>query len=215
LNLLKKALVSAPCLVVPDLSGTPVFVVRTDASVRAVGAVIETASGHPCAFYSHPLNSAEQNYPARELEILAVVLVLEEYDHWLAHAIIKVMTDHQSLVHLTTCKVNRRLARFLETLLRYNITFCYVRGPTNVVADALSRREDYLGGEGEMTLVEQNSKSFHSYFQQQVAKAEAVFLWCLGNTIDSPCPPSYLFCFNQSCGTSTGHLLIGLGLGPH
>jgi len=149
-------------------------VVRTDASVRAVGAVIETASGHPCAFYSHPLNSAEQNYPARELEILAVVLVLEEYDHWLARAIIKVMTDHQSLVHLTTCKVNRRLARFLETLLRYNITFCYVRGPTNVVADALSRREDYLGGEGEMTLVEQNSKSFHSYFQQQVAKAEAV-----------------------------------------
>jgi len=120
-----------------------------------------------------------------------------------------------ALVHLTTCKVNRRLARFLETLLRYNITFCYVRGPTNVVADALSRREDYLGGEGEMTLVEQNSKSFHSYFQQQVAKAEAVFLWCLGNTIDSPCPPSYLFCFNQSCGTSTGHLLIGLGLGPH
>lgn len=62
------------------------FVVEVDASDVGVGAVLsqraaEDGKLHPCAFYSHRLSPAEQNYDVGNRELLAVKLALEEWRH--------------------------------------------------------------------------------------------------------------------------------------
>ncbi len=78
---LKAALVAGLVLQYPDFK-KPIFV-STDASVYAIGAVLEQedpeGSGHPIAYASRTLNSAEQNYPMAEKEALAVLWSL---NHW-------------------------------------------------------------------------------------------------------------------------------------
>lgn len=41
---------------------------------------------HPCAFFSHRLSPAERNYDVGNRELLAVVLALQEWRHWLEGA---------------------------------------------------------------------------------------------------------------------------------
>ena len=61
---LKRRLVSAPILVLPDQSR---FIMEVDVSDGGVGAILSQHSAgdskvHPCAFYSHCLSPGEQNY---------------------------------------------------------------------------------------------------------------------------------------------------------
>src|SRR4051794_35554838 len=58
------------------------FVVRTDASKRAIGAVLPQYHDGilmPTAYLSHKLTSAEMNYSVSEQECLAVVIALREW----------------------------------------------------------------------------------------------------------------------------------------
>ena len=70
---LKRALTSAPILVVPDLSAD--FVVCTDASLDGIGAVL-MQDGRPISFESRKLKTHEVNYPTHDLELAAVVHAL-------------------------------------------------------------------------------------------------------------------------------------------
>ncbi|KAI2659363.1 Transposon Tf2-8 polyprotein [Labeo rohita] len=86
---LKHLFSTAPLLRHPD-PGLP-FTVEVDASTAGVGAVLSQAAGdpailHPCAFYSHKLSPAEQNYDVGNRELLAIKLALEEWRHWLEGA---------------------------------------------------------------------------------------------------------------------------------
>ena len=141
-NRLKHALASAVTLAQPDFATRPTFDIYTDASSKGIGAAIHQ-NNRPLAFFSKTLSSAEANYAVRELELLAIKRVLDQYDHWLAGAHIRIHTDHESLKYLTTCDVSKRLARFLDPLQLYDLEFIYVPGPDNVVADMLSRRSDH------------------------------------------------------------------------
>lgn len=38
---------------------------------------------HPCAFYSRRLTPAERNYDVGNSELLALVMALQEWHHWL------------------------------------------------------------------------------------------------------------------------------------
>ncbi|KAA8499909.1 Transposon Ty3-I Gag-Pol polyprotein [Porphyridium purpureum] len=52
-------------------------------------------------------------------------------------------TDHEALKHLMTQKeLNGRQARWLDFLAEFDITIDYVKGKSNVVADALSRKPE-------------------------------------------------------------------------
>ena len=60
------------------------FIVETDASEYAIGAVLMQKSAtsksvHVVAYASHKLKPAEQNWPAHEKEMLAVVSALHEW----------------------------------------------------------------------------------------------------------------------------------------
>ena len=73
-NRLKLALTTAPVLMLPDFGKQ--FVVTTDASDAAVGAILEQDFGNglpPIAFASRKLNNAEMRYSAYERELLGIV----------------------------------------------------------------------------------------------------------------------------------------------
>ena len=140
---LKAALATQPVLRLPNR--TQPFVVMTDASDRAIGAVLQQrahreAPLQPVAFFSRRLAAAERNYAVHEKETLAIIAALAHWRHYLVGPHFTVETDHASIQYLfTQDKLTQRQTRWLEALSDYDFDVQYIRGPTNVVADALSR----------------------------------------------------------------------------
>lgn len=138
---LKKRLTSAPILVQADYSQP--FILRTDASNYALGAVLlqgEGAEERPLEYASRLLTSAEKNYSTTEREALAVVWAVERFRGYIDGHQVIVRSDHQPLKWLLTVKSpSGRLVRWALKLQSFNITYQYTPGKANVVADTLSR----------------------------------------------------------------------------
>lgn len=141
---LKQALQSAPILILPNPE-LP-YVMHTDASGFAIGGVLQQDQGkglQPIAFLSKKMSEAETRYPVHEQELLAIVTGLATWRHYLIGAELRVLTDHKSLIHFQTQPMlSGRQTRWLETLSLFDFTIVYVKGKSNVVADAFSRRPD-------------------------------------------------------------------------
>ena len=84
--------------------------------------------------------------------MFAIVSAFKEWQAYLegAQHQITVLTDHKNLEYFTTTKtLNRRQARWSETLGNYDFVIKYIPGKRNGKPDALSHRPDYhLKGEG-------------------------------------------------------------------
>lgn len=75
-------------------------------------------------------------------ELLAVVLALQEWRHWLegAEHPFLIWTDHKNLTYLRTAKrLNSRQARWALFLGRFNYVLTYRPGSRNIKPDSLSR----------------------------------------------------------------------------
>ncbi|MFM7543288.1 MAG: RNase H-like domain-containing protein [Ignavibacteria bacterium] len=131
---MKKIMARDTLLAYPNFSKK--FEIFTDASDQQLGAVI-TQEGRPIAYYSRKLNSSQLNYTTTEKELLAIVETLKEFRSILLGQEIVVYTDHKNL----TYKVfnTQRVMRWRLLIEEYGPTLEYVKGVTNVVADALSR----------------------------------------------------------------------------
>lgn len=144
---LKQAVTEQPVLILPDM--TKPFVVTTDASGYAVGACLGQDLGHgeqPIAYMSKKMQPAEKNYPVHEQELLAIILSLKEWRHYLQGSpfVIRVLTDHHSLQCLQTQpNLSGRQARWMMLMAEFSFKIEYQEGKKNVVADALSRRPDH------------------------------------------------------------------------
>ena len=140
-NALKTALLSAPVLKLADADKE--YTVTCDASDFAVGAVLSQQyedGEHPVAYESRKMNSAEQNYPTHERELLAVIHALRTWRHYLAGQKFTVVTDHYSLQYLRTQpQLSKRQARWLDFIAEFDFDVIHRPGKSNVVADALSR----------------------------------------------------------------------------
>jgi hypothetical protein len=138
LDTLKTALVEAPVLALPDF--TKPFVLETDASDKAIGAVL-MQQGHPIAYLSKALGPKAQAMSAYEKECLALMMAVTKWKSYLQHQEFVIATDHQSLVHLGQQKLQQGLQQkaFIKLMgLQYRIV--YKKGKENKAADALSRQ---------------------------------------------------------------------------
>lgn len=149
-NALKQALTTAPVLAVPQF-GKP-YVIYTDASDAALGAVLLQDQGHglrPCAYYSRKLRPAERNYSVGDKELLAIIDALREYSVYVQGVPTKLYTDHANHRTLFSRKAEAfetpRVARWICYLQRFlpELEILYKRGEENQ-ADALSRRPDLM-----------------------------------------------------------------------
>lgn len=140
-NKLKKMLITSPVLIYPNFNET--FIVTTDASDYAVGAVISQGNipyDKPIQYFSKTLAEAQTRYSTIEKELLAIVLALENFRHYLYGREFLIITDHKPLTFLFNTKnVNNRLYRWRLNLMEFNFKIAHKQGVQNVVADALSR----------------------------------------------------------------------------
>nr|AAS90689.2 putative polyprotein [Oryza sativa Japonica Group] len=135
---LKKKLVSAPVLILPDQMKD--FQVYCDASRHGLGCVL-MQEGRVVAYASRQLRPHEGNYPTHDLELAAVVHALKIWRHYLIGNRCEVYTDHKNLKYIfTQPDLNLRQRRWLELIKDYNMSIHYHPGKANVVADALSRK---------------------------------------------------------------------------
>ena len=95
---LKVALAVAPILDIVDPNEP--FVLETDASEEAIGAVL-MQGGRSVAFESKKLDRTQRNYSAYERELLAIIHALKKWRHYLYGATFEVRTDHESLKWLS------------------------------------------------------------------------------------------------------------------
>jgi hypothetical protein len=120
----------------------------TDACGHAIGAVLLQDRGdglRPVAYYSKTLKKAELNYSTYDKEMLALVRALAYFRHYIMGAPkTSVFTDHHALKYLFDQPAVGRRGHWHTFLQEFDIHIEYVKGKSNVVADALSRRPETL-----------------------------------------------------------------------
>ncbi|GJS74822.1 putative reverse transcriptase domain-containing protein [Tanacetum coccineum] len=138
-QLLKQKLCEASILALPE--GNDDFVVYCDASLQGLGAILMQRD-IVIAYASQQLKPNEENYTTHDLKLGAVVFALKIWRHYLYGTKCTVFTDHKSIQHILNQKeLNMRQCRWLELLADYDCEIRYHPGKANVVADALSQKE--------------------------------------------------------------------------
>ncbi|SJL01317.1 uncharacterized protein ARMOST_04637 [Armillaria ostoyae] len=113
----------------------------------------------PVAFMSKALTTTERNYEIYDKELLAIMLALADWRHYLMGALedVEIWTDHQNLQYFRKPqKLNRQQARWVTELAEYHFVLKHKPGTANVKADLLSRRSDHDQGEvdnGDITVL--------------------------------------------------------------
>ncbi|MGL4849713.1 MAG: reverse transcriptase domain-containing protein [Clostridium sp.] len=142
---IKQALIDFTTLQIPDC--TKPFLLRTDASGTAVGAVL-SQEDKPVGFMSKSLNGAQLNYCVYDKEFLAIITALKQWEHLLRNSHVTVETDHKALTYLQhptrTKQVRNRVAKYLDYLADFPyLTLKHLAGKSNCLADFLSRQEKF------------------------------------------------------------------------
>ena len=141
---------NAPILAYPNLTDT--FVIDTDASDTAIGAVlsqIQNGEEKVIGYGSKTLSKEERNYCVTRRELLAVVHFVEHYKYYLQGKKFVVRTDHSSLRWMLNQKdLQDQLARWIQKLSTYDFDIEFRPGKKHGNADAMSRwgGKCYRGG---------------------------------------------------------------------
>jgi hypothetical protein len=149
---LKTCLQKATLMHHPDFDQP--FHVYTDASLRGIGGVLlqeKDGISCPIAFCARALTAPERNYTTSEQEFLAMVHCFQKWRCYLEGSQVYAHTDHEPLTWLATQKhLNRRQARWMEFLSRFQYRLLYLQGDKNVCADALSRMLNLPSGDAQL-----------------------------------------------------------------
>ena len=116
-----------------------------DSSDFTTGAVLaqhnlEDDKWHPVTFLFKSLSPVERNYEIHNKEMLAIVRPLKEWRHFLEGAEHQgeIWTDHKNLEYFMSAKkLNRRQARWLLLLARFDFLLHHCPGKTMGKSDTL------------------------------------------------------------------------------
>jgi len=140
---LKDRLVTAPILRKPDFNKP--FEVHSDASGIAIGSCLmqrnEEGIPQAVAYHSRKLRDSERNFPIIDLEALAVVESVRNYNAYLYGRSFIIYTDHRPLIHVFRQPTKSiRMTRWSHELSFYNYVIKYKPGASHHLPDLLSRK---------------------------------------------------------------------------
>ena len=121
------------------------IVIWTDASkIGIAGTLLQKSLDdeylHPVSYISRRLNQCEEKYSAIELELLAIVYVMEQFRTYTYGEHVEIWTDHAPLRYLDNIKTfSVRIQRLKSKLVDFDFTIKYRKGLLNQVCDAMSR----------------------------------------------------------------------------
>ena len=97
------------------------------------------------------MTEAEKNYDIHDKELLAIVQAFKEWRCYMegSRHPVQVFTDHANLVPFMKNKeLNRRQARWAESLANFDFKIMYKKGTLNGKADALTRMPGDIPSKG-------------------------------------------------------------------
>jgi hypothetical protein len=137
---MKKIMTSPLVLMLPNFE-LP-FEVECDVAGRGLGAVL-MQQRKPIAFFSKALSDGNLAKSVYEKELMALVLCIQHWRHYLLGRQFTVFTDHKSLKHFLQQRVTSPDQQgWLAKLLGYQFEVKYKPGLDNKAADVLSRCYD-------------------------------------------------------------------------
>ena len=138
---LKEDLISTPVLAFPDF--TKQFIVSTDASAIALGAVLSQVINneeHPIAYASRSLNATEAKRSACEIELMAVLFALKKFRPYVYGRHFVLYSDNKALTWLRNMKdPSSKLLRWSLKIADFDFEVKHRPGTQNKHCDALSR----------------------------------------------------------------------------
>ncbi|CAF1079374.1 unnamed protein product [Brachionus calyciflorus] len=131
---LKNILCSNLGLALPHFDIT--MILSTDACAYGYGAVLEkiiVEINYLIAYFSKSYTQTQSKYSTSEKELLAIVMSIEYFHHYLSGKFFIVYTDHQPLTWiLHKTNTHPRLERWLLRLSQYNFEIIYKPGKENI-----------------------------------------------------------------------------------
>ena len=142
------AMLKAPALAAWDPEAETI--VEADASGYVVGGALlqrSTTDGlwRGVSYYSRKMTPAEANYPIHDKEMLAVVACLREWRPELTGRRFLVHSDHKNLAYFRKSQhLSERQMRWAGDMLSFDFEIKHQAGISQVLSDALSRRDQDL-----------------------------------------------------------------------
>ena len=148
-ELLKEYLLKEPILVYPDTSKP--YTLYTDASKYAWAGVLtqryvhelegkEKEIFHPITYLSGLFRGSQLNWATLTKEAYAIYMCVKKLDYYLAGAQTTLRSDHLPLKKFLRQKTgNSKVNNWALSMEEYDITFEYIKGIKNTLADATSR----------------------------------------------------------------------------
>ena len=148
-ELLKEYLLKEPILVYPDTSKP--YTLYTDASKYAWAGVLtqryvheiegkEKEIYHPVTYLSGLFRGSQLNWATLTKEAYAIYMCVKKLDYYLAGAQATLRSDHLPLKKFLKQRTgNSKVNNWPLSLEEYEITFEYIKGIKNTLADAMSR----------------------------------------------------------------------------
>jgi RNase H-like domain found in reverse transcriptase len=135
-----KSLILKP---IDPMCTNPIWVI-CDASTSGIGMMYgqgaEWQTCQPASFMSKKFTSAQMNYRVFEMEMITILEALLKWEDKLLGQRLQIITDHKALEFFKTQhRLNSRQVHWMEFLTQFDFEIIYIKGESNLVADALSQ----------------------------------------------------------------------------
>lgn len=135
---LKNRMTTTPVLSLPNFD--KVFILETDASATAIGAVL-SQDGHPIAFFSRKMCDRMKASFVYVKEMFAITEAIKKWRQYLIGRHFHIYMDQKSLRNLLTQTIQTpEQQQWAAKLQGFSFNIFYKPGKSNLVADALSRK---------------------------------------------------------------------------